>query len=150
MSNRFANRKTLSLKGVVICKNSIWFINQLIICPTFLWRRDSFFCYKKYYKLKLKIVFLRTLLKHPIYETYKVCKLLFSLFFSLQGCEDMDDTAAPINLEVQDFIWKGTNIIYGNQMYLTYLMIVLHHKMNWTLSCNLSCSWGIIWCAKSR
>jgi hypothetical protein len=24
----------------------------------------------------------------------------------------MDDTAAPINLEVQDFIWKGLNQYY--------------------------------------
>jgi hypothetical protein len=43
--------------------------------------------------------------------TLKFAALLFSLF-SLQGCEDMDDTAAPINLEVQDFIWKGLNQYY--------------------------------------
>jgi hypothetical protein len=42
--------------------------------------------------------------------TLKFAALLFS-FFSLQGCEDMDDTA-PINLEVQDFIWKGLNQYY--------------------------------------
>ena len=44
--------------------------------------------------------------------TYKFALLLFLVVFSLQGCQDMDDTAAPINLEVQDFIWKGLNQYY--------------------------------------
>jgi hypothetical protein len=32
--------------------------------------------------------------------------LYFFSSFSFQSCQDNDDTAAPINLEVQDFIWK--------------------------------------------
>jgi carboxyl-terminal processing protease len=44
--------------------------------------------------------------------TYKFALLLFLVVFSFQGCQDMDDTAAPINLEVQDFIWKGLNQYY--------------------------------------
>jgi carboxyl-terminal processing protease len=44
--------------------------------------------------------------------TLKFATLLFLILFSLQGCEDMDDTAAPINLEVQDFIWKRLNQYY--------------------------------------
>jgi carboxyl-terminal processing protease len=39
--------------------------------------------------------------------------LLFLLaIFTFQSCQDMDDVAAPINLEVQDFIWKGLNQYY--------------------------------------
>jgi C-terminal processing protease CtpA/Prc len=44
--------------------------------------------------------------------TFKSALLLFLVVFSFQGCQDMDDTAAPINLEVQDFIWKGLNQYY--------------------------------------
>jgi C-terminal processing protease CtpA/Prc len=44
--------------------------------------------------------------------TYKFALLFFLVVFSFQGCQDMDDTAAPINLEVQDFIWKGLNQYY--------------------------------------
>ncbi|WP_166921907.1 S41 family peptidase [Flavobacterium poyangense] len=34
------------------------------------------------------------------------------LLFSLQSCEDQDDVAAPANLQVNDFIWKGLNQFY--------------------------------------
>lgn len=34
------------------------------------------------------------------------------LLFSLQSCEDQDDIAAPSNLQVNDFIWKGLNQFY--------------------------------------
>jgi C-terminal processing protease CtpA/Prc len=44
--------------------------------------------------------------------TFKFALLLFLVVFSFQSCQDMDDTAAPINLEVQDFIWKGLNQYY--------------------------------------
>jgi C-terminal processing protease CtpA/Prc len=44
--------------------------------------------------------------------TYKFALLLFLVVFSFQGCQDIDDTAAPIKLEVQDFIWKGLNQYY--------------------------------------
>jgi len=43
---------------------------------------------------------------------FKFSLLLFLAIFSFQGCQDMDDVAAPINLEVQDFIWKGLNQYY--------------------------------------
>jgi carboxyl-terminal processing protease len=44
--------------------------------------------------------------------TFKFTLLLLLVVFSFQGCQDMDDTAAPISLEVQDFIWKGLNQYY--------------------------------------
>jgi carboxyl-terminal processing protease len=31
---------------------------------------------------------------------------------SFQSCQDNDDVAAPVNLEVQNFIWKGLNLYY--------------------------------------
>jgi carboxyl-terminal processing protease len=44
--------------------------------------------------------------------SFKVTLLLFLAFFILQSCEDNDDVAAPPNLEVNDFIWKGLNLYY--------------------------------------
>ncbi|MFH7013195.1 S41 family peptidase [Flavobacterium sp. FlaQc-52] len=38
--------------------------------------------------------------------------LLGLLLFSLQSCEDQDDIAAPANLQINDFIWKGLNQYY--------------------------------------
>ncbi len=38
--------------------------------------------------------------------------LLLLAFFTFQSCQDQDDVAAPDNLEVQDFIWKGLNLYY--------------------------------------
>jgi carboxyl-terminal processing protease len=38
--------------------------------------------------------------------------LLFLLFFVFQSCQDMDDVAAPNNLSIQNFIWKGLNLYY--------------------------------------
>ena len=38
--------------------------------------------------------------------------LLFLLAFALQSCEDQDDVAAPADLQVNDFIWKGLNQFY--------------------------------------
>ncbi len=42
----------------------------------------------------------------------KILSVLIFTFFSFQSCQDNDDVAAPINLEVQDFIWKGLNLYY--------------------------------------
>jgi carboxyl-terminal processing protease len=42
-------------------------------------------------------------------------KLLIVFLFSaylFQSCQDEDDVAAPTNLEVNDFIWKGLNLYY--------------------------------------
>lgn len=44
--------------------------------------------------------------------TFKIVFLLFIAVFTFQSCEDMDDVAAPENLEVNDFIWKGLNLYY--------------------------------------
>jgi len=38
--------------------------------------------------------------------------LIFLLAFSLQSCEDEDDVAAPADLQVNDFIWRGLNEVY--------------------------------------
>ena len=43
---------------------------------------------------------------------FKFAILLFLAFFTFQGCQDQDDVAAPPNLEVQNFIWKGLNLYY--------------------------------------
>ena len=34
------------------------------------------------------------------------------MHFGFQSCQDNDDVAAPVNLEVNDFIWKGLNLYY--------------------------------------
>lgn len=38
--------------------------------------------------------------------------LIFLLAFSLQSCEDEDDVAAPADLQVNDFVWRGLNQVY--------------------------------------
>jgi hypothetical protein len=53
----------------------------------------------------------------------------------------MDDTAAPINLEVQDFIWKGLNQYYLWQPDVPNLSddrFASQNKLN--TFANLSCS----------
>ena len=45
-------------------------------------------------------------------KTFFKVILLFIAFFAFQSCEDMDDVAAPANLQVNDFIWKGLNLYY--------------------------------------
>ncbi|WP_289662710.1 S41 family peptidase [Flavobacterium panacagri] len=37
---------------------------------------------------------------------------LFLLVFSLQSCEDNDDVAAPADVQVNSFIWRGLNEVY--------------------------------------
>lgn len=44
--------------------------------------------------------------------TIKFLLLLFLASFTFQSCQDNDDVAAPVNLDVQDFIWKGLNQYY--------------------------------------
>jgi C-terminal processing protease CtpA/Prc len=43
---------------------------------------------------------------------FKSLFLVFILTFFLQSCEDQDDVAAPAELQVDDFIWKGLNQFY--------------------------------------
>ena len=38
--------------------------------------------------------------------------VLLLTVFTFQSCQDQDDVAAPANLDVQDFIWKGLNLYY--------------------------------------
>ncbi len=45
-------------------------------------------------------------------KTFQFTLLLFIALFTFQGCQDMDDVAAPMDLEVKDFIWKGLNQYY--------------------------------------
>jgi C-terminal processing protease CtpA/Prc len=44
--------------------------------------------------------------------SFKITLLLFLTFLTFQSCEDMDDVAAPEQLQVDDFIWKGLNLYY--------------------------------------
>lgn len=47
-------------------------------------------------------------------KTFQFTLLLLVVAFTFQACQDNDDTVtpAPVNLEVQDFIWKGLNQYY--------------------------------------
>ena len=45
-------------------------------------------------------------------KIFQLTLLLFITLFAFQSCQDMDDVAAPMNLEVKDFIWKGLNQYY--------------------------------------
>ena len=47
-------------------------------------------------------------------KTFQFTLLLLVAAFTFQACQDNDDTVtpAPVNLEVQDFIWKGLNQYY--------------------------------------
>ena len=70
---------------------------------------------KKNKKIKLKVLFLRSLKKYHIHmrPPIKYVLLFFVSFFLVQGCQDNDDTSnIPANLAVQDFIWKGLNQYY--------------------------------------
>ncbi|WP_310378170.1 S41 family peptidase [Flavobacterium sp.] len=44
--------------------------------------------------------------------TAKITILFILTFFVLQSCQDNDDIAPPISLEIHDFIWKGMNLYY--------------------------------------
>ncbi len=43
---------------------------------------------------------------------FKFIILFLLAAFTFQSCQDNDDVAAPVNLEVNDFIWKGMNLYY--------------------------------------
>lgn len=43
---------------------------------------------------------------------FKLIIIFFLVVFGLQSCQDNDDVAAPVYLEVNDFIWKGLNLYY--------------------------------------
>ena len=45
-------------------------------------------------------------------KTFQFTLLLIISLFTFQGCQDMDDVAAPMDLEIKDFIWKGLNQYY--------------------------------------
>ncbi|MFV5686325.1 S41 family peptidase [Flavobacterium sp. GB2R13] len=45
-------------------------------------------------------------------KTFLLTLLLFLTVFTFQSCQDNDDVAAPVNLDIQDFIWKGLNQYY--------------------------------------
>jgi carboxyl-terminal processing protease len=45
-------------------------------------------------------------------KTFQFTLLLIIALFTFQGCQDMDDVAAPMDLEIKDFIWKGLNQYY--------------------------------------
>lgn len=44
--------------------------------------------------------------------TIKFSIILFLAFFTLQSCQDQDDTPPSKSIEVQNFIWKGLNLYY--------------------------------------
>ena len=44
--------------------------------------------------------------------TFKIIILLLLTTFTVESCQDIDDAAVPVNLEVQNFIWKGLNTFY--------------------------------------
>ncbi|WP_281633733.1 S41 family peptidase [Flavobacterium luteolum] len=44
--------------------------------------------------------------------TLKGVLFLFLFAFSLQSCEDQDDVAAPADLQINNFIWRGLNEVY--------------------------------------
>jgi C-terminal processing protease CtpA/Prc len=43
---------------------------------------------------------------------FKFIIALILASYTFQSCQDNDDVAAPTNLEVQNFIWKGLNLYY--------------------------------------
>lgn len=44
--------------------------------------------------------------------TLKSVLFLFLFAFTLQSCEDQDDVAAPADLQINNFIWRGLNEVY--------------------------------------
>ncbi|TDD97356.1 S41 family peptidase [Flavobacterium cellulosilyticum] len=47
-----------------------------------------------------------------MFPKIKYIIIFFIAALSFQSCQDNDDVAAPTNLEVQNFIWKGLNLYY--------------------------------------
>ena len=44
--------------------------------------------------------------------TFKLIIVFLFSAYIFQSCQDEDDVAAPTNLEVNDFVWKGLNLYY--------------------------------------
>jgi carboxyl-terminal processing protease len=43
---------------------------------------------------------------------FKITLFLFLTLYTFQSCQDNDDVAEPIGLEINDFVWKGMNLYY--------------------------------------
>lgn len=43
---------------------------------------------------------------------FKSLFILLLVEFTFQSCQDEDDVATPMNIEVQNFVWKGLNLYY--------------------------------------
>jgi C-terminal processing protease CtpA/Prc len=43
---------------------------------------------------------------------FKSLFILLLVAFTFQSCQDEDDVATPMNIEVQNFVWKGLNLYY--------------------------------------
>lgn len=44
--------------------------------------------------------------------SFRIVLLLLLSFFAFPSCEDMDDVAPPVSVEINDFVWKGLNLYY--------------------------------------
>jgi carboxyl-terminal processing protease len=44
--------------------------------------------------------------------TFRVIIVILLAAFTFQSCQDNDDVAAPNNIEINDFVWKGMNLYY--------------------------------------
>jgi len=67
--------------------------------------------------IKIKIKFLKLYFYLDTSKQFMKTKIKFTIiaiiaFISFYSCQDQDDVAVPINLEVNDFIWKGLNLYY--------------------------------------
>lgn len=45
-------------------------------------------------------------------STFKIIIVFLLTALSFESCQDIDDAAVPVNLEINNFIWKGLNIYY--------------------------------------
>ena len=43
---------------------------------------------------------------------FKSLFILLLVAFTFQSCQDEDDVATPMNIEIQNFVWKGLNLYY--------------------------------------
>lgn len=70
---------------------------------------------QKKYKIKTKVsifTFIKDIASQNMKKTYLLSLLLLLSVFTFQSCQDNDDVAAPVDLDIQDFIWKGLNQYY--------------------------------------
>lgn len=70
---------------------------------------------QKKHKIKTKVsifTFIKDFESQNMKKTYLLSLVLLLSLFTFQSCQDNDDIAAPVNLDVQDFIWKGLNQYY--------------------------------------